>query len=216
MMLRQGVKILCKNKMSNIIQILLILFGVAATYLLASVSSAILVCRLFKLPDPRQSGSHNPGATNVLRIGGKLPGVLTLIGDVLKGFLPTLIIHFLFNDSFISSVIVLSAFLGHCYPIYYQFQGGKGVATTFGALFALSLPVAIGCGFIWVLCAATTRYVSLASILSLSAMPIIVLFYESPLSALPLALISLLLIYRHRANINRLWQGAEPKLGVKK
>jgi len=107
-----------------------------AGYLMGSISSAILVCRLFGYPDPRTEGSNNPGATNVLRIGGKPAAALTLLGDVLKGVIPVILARSLDMGPFVAALVGTSAFLGHLYPVFFHFQGGKGVATAFGLLFA--------------------------------------------------------------------------------
>ena len=111
---------------------------IASAYLIGSVASAIVVCRFMNLPDPRSGGSKNPGATNVLRVGGKLPAALTLAGDILKGLLPVLLAGALSGPTVVAAS-ALAAFLGHLYPIYFKFQGGKGVATAFGAAAGLSL-----------------------------------------------------------------------------
>jgi glycerol-3-phosphate acyltransferase PlsY len=120
--------------------ITVIIFGVIS-YLIGSLSSAILVCKFLKLPDPRTQGSMNPGTTNVLRIGGKTPALITLAGDMLKGFIPVLIAHLIGMNGFSLGIVAAAAFLGHLYPVFFKFQGGKGVATALGAFIALS-PIA--------------------------------------------------------------------------
>ena len=123
----------------------------SGAYLGGSISSAILVCRLFGLPDPRTEGSHNPGATNVMRLGGKPAAALTLAGDVLKGVIPVLIAHQLDLGLMIAALAGFFAFLGHLLPVFFQFRGGKGVATAFGLLFALYWPLGVATGACWLL-----------------------------------------------------------------
>ena len=187
---------------------------VLIAYLVGSIASAILVCRGMGLPDPRGEGSGNPGATNVLRIAGKGPAAVTLAGDVLKGILPVLLAGSLARSPIVESLSALAAFLGHLYPLYFRFQGGKGVATALGAIAALAWPVAgIMCA-IWLAVAAATRYSSLASMTAAVGAPIAALWL-APHPADPgiLAIIAILLLWRHRGNIRRLVHGAESRIG---
>ena len=131
---------------------------ILAAYLLGSISSAIIVCKLMGLPDPRELGSGNPGATNVLRIGGKKPAAITLAGDMLKGLLPLLAGHLLDVSLLVLALTGLSAFLGHLYPVFFRFQGGKGVATAFGVAAALAWQVALAMGAVWLAVAAASRW----------------------------------------------------------
>src|SRR5258708_38140208 len=117
---------------------LIIVIAVAISYLIGSISSAIIVCKIMRLPDPRTQGSHNPGATNVLRIGGKKAAVITLFGDLLKGVIPVLAAKCLNFDALTLSLIAFAAFIGHIFPIFFRFEGGKGVATALGCLLALN------------------------------------------------------------------------------
>ncbi|HKY69998.1 MAG TPA: glycerol-3-phosphate 1-O-acyltransferase PlsY, partial [Gammaproteobacteria bacterium] len=145
---------------------ILILGFMLLAYLVGSISSAVLVSRLFGLPDPRQAGSHNPGTTNVLRLGGKWPAALTLLGDVLKGFVPVFIAKIFLINPWGIGLIGLSAFLGHLYPLYFNFVGGKGVATFWGVLMAWYPLLALAFGFTWLLVAFLLRISSLASLVA--------------------------------------------------
>jgi glycerol-3-phosphate acyltransferase PlsY len=184
-------------------------------YLCGSVASAVVVCRMMKLPDPRKGGSGNPGATNVLRLGGKKAAGLTLAGDVLKGVVPVLLAHLLTDSPAIIAGTAVAAVVGHMYPVFFGFKGGKGVATAFGAVAALVYPVALFMGAVWVLAAMATRYASLASMAAAVAAPLFALvFIREPAYIVGLAVIAALLVYRHRGNIERLRQGAEPEIDL--
>jgi glycerol-3-phosphate acyltransferase PlsY len=195
-----------------IVQLILLALG---SYLLASISSAIVVCKLYKLPDPRSQGSGNPGTTNVLRLGGKVPAAITLLGDVLKGFLPVIIAQLLFKDILISSGIYFIAFLGHVFPIYYSFKGGKGIATAIGGLFALSWMLGLGFVLIWILVAVLFRYSSLAALVAISCSPILGGFILSAQVMGALGIVAAIAVYRHKDNIQRLLAGKESKIGSK-
>jgi glycerol-3-phosphate acyltransferase PlsY len=184
-------------------------------YLCGSVASAVVVCRMMKLPDPRKGGSGNPGATNVLRLGGKKAAGLTLAGDVLKGVVPVLLAHLLTDSPAIIAGTAVAAVVGHMYPVFFGFKGGKGVATAFGAVAALVYPVALFMGAVWVLAAMATRYASLASMAAAVAAPLFALvFIREPAYIVGLAVIAALLVYRHRGNIERLRQGSEPEIDL--
>lgn len=183
-----------------------------AAYVGGSISSAILVCRVFRLPDPRTEGSHNPGATNVMRLGGKPAAALTLAGDVLKGVIPVLVAIQLGLGPLIAALAGFVAFLGHLLPVFFQFRGGKGVATAFGVLFALHWPAGLVTGALWLGCFAMTRISSLASMLAFIAMPIAIWFWL-PAALAPMLLLSLTLLARHHSNIRKLLSGQE--LGFK-
>ena len=152
---------------SMIIDILL----VAGGYLFGSISTAILTCKLMGLPDPRTEGSGNPGATNVLRLGGKQAAFLTLCGDMLKGLVPVLVGHALHATPFILAATALAAFLGHLYPVFFSFQGGKGVATALGVLFGLYWPVGLSVAGIWLLMAFLFRISSLSALTAMLLAP---------------------------------------------
>jgi glycerol-3-phosphate acyltransferase PlsY len=184
-------------------------------YLCGSLASAVVVCRMMKLPDPREGGSGNPGATNVLRLGGKKAAGLTLAGDVLKGVVPVLLAHVLTDSPAILAGTAVAAVVGHMYPVFFGFKGGKGVATAFGAVAALVYPVALFMGAVWVLAALATRYASLASMAAAVAAPLFALvFIREPAYIIGLSVIAALLVYRHRGNIERLRQGSEPEINL--
>ncbi|NMR24490.1 glycerol-3-phosphate 1-O-acyltransferase PlsY [Pseudoalteromonas sp. NEC-BIFX-2020_015] len=184
-------------------------------YLLGSISSAILVSRLFKLPDPRTHGSNNPGATNVYRLGGALPACLVLVFDILKGTIPVWGAYFLQLDPLTLGLIGVAACLGHMYPVFFHFKGGKAVATAFGTL----LPIGLSLGGLlistWVVIVAITRYSSLGALVAVSLAPLYT-WWIKPLYTLPVTFLTILIIFRHRANIKRLFSGEEPKIGDKK
>jgi glycerol-3-phosphate acyltransferase PlsY len=173
-----------------------------------SVSSAILICRLLGLPDPRDQGSNNPGATNVLRVGGKVAGALTLLGDMGKGVLPVYLSLTLHPSPTVAALCGIFAFIGHCYPVYFDFRGGKGVATAFGVLAMLHWPSALFTGLIWVTIFALTRVSSLASLVSWTLAPFALYFFAGTFMD-PLLILIVILIYRHYPNLFLLAKGEE-------
>lgn len=182
-----------------------------AAYLCGSISSAVLVSKLFRLPDPRLHGSGNPGATNVLRLGGKLPAVLVLVFDILKGTIPVWGSYFLQIEPLYLGLIAICACLGHIFPLFFGFKGGKAVATAFGAMMPIGLDLAgllIGS---WLVIVALSGYSSLAAILTVSLAPLFTWFIK-PLYTVPVLMLSVLIILRHRENIVRLYQGKESKV----
>ena len=186
-------------------------------YLLGSVSSAVLVSKLMGLPDPRQSGSGNPGATNVLRLGNKPAAALTLLGDVLKGVLPVLIAKYLDADTTGIALAGLGAFLGHLFPVFFGFVGGKGVATSLGIFLALNPLIAGSQVALWALMALVFRYSSLAALVTALATPILLSWQmDDPVLTGFGIILAALLVFRHRANIVRLVQGNESKIQLKK
>ncbi|MBH0022221.1 glycerol-3-phosphate 1-O-acyltransferase PlsY [Pseudoalteromonas sp. SWXJ133] len=184
-------------------------------YLLGSISSAILVSRLFKLPDPRNSGSNNPGATNVYRLGGAFPACLVLVFDILKGTIPVWGAYFLEVEPLELGLVAVAACLGHMYPLFFSFKGGKAVATAFGSLLPIGLSLAGLLVCTWLVVVAITRYSSLAALVAVSLAPLYTWLIK-PLYTLPVAFITLLIIFRHRTNVIRLFSGDEPKVGAKK
>jgi len=192
----------------------LMLIGFA--YLAGSVSSAIIVCRLLGLPDPRGQGSGNPGATNVLRIGGKKAAAITLIGDMLKGLVPVLIAKALGATLAVQAMVAVAAFLGHLYPVFFGFRGGKGVATALGVLLGLHWPVGLLTIATWLVIAKLFRISSLAALLSLLVTPLYI-WWLIPDRSLIIAVVFMvaLLFWRHRSNIRNLFQGTEGHLGDK-
>ncbi len=186
-------------------------------YLLGSVSSAVLVSKLMGLPDPRQSGSGNPGATNVLRLGNKPAAALTLLGDVLKGVLPVLIAKYLDADTTGIALAGLGAFLGHLFPVFFGFAGGKGVATSFGIFLALNPLIAGSQVALWALMALVFRYSSLAALVTALVTPVLLAWQmNDPVLTGFGIILAALLVFRHRANIVRLVQGNESKIQLKK
>ncbi len=190
----------------------LLAFFIFSSYLLGSVCSAILVCRLFHLPDPRVTGSNNPGATNVLRIAGKGFALLVLVSDALKGTLPVLTAKIVGFDDTSMGWIALAAIVGHVYPVFFNFKGGKGVATALGALVGFNVLLSGGVIMTWLIVATITRYSSLASLLALGLMPGYALLYTQLPAELPLCLITLLIWVQHRHNWARLRNGTENRL----
>lgn len=189
------------------------LFG----YLLGSVSTAIITCKLMGLPDPRSQGSRNPGATNVLRLGGKKAAAITLFGDMLKGLLPVLIALSLGMSDAVIAACGLAAFLGHLYPLYYGFQGGKGVATLLGVLLGMHWLLGLGTIGVWLGMAFSFRYSSLSALVAATASPLLAWFItHSPVISASIALMAVLLIWRHRSNIRNLLAGKEDKIGSRK
>jgi acyl phosphate:glycerol-3-phosphate acyltransferase len=188
---------------------LLILFA----YLLGSVSSAIIVCRLMGLPDPRTRGSNNPGATNVLRIGGKKAAAITLVGDSLKGVIPMVAGHLLDVGPAVLAGIGLAAFIGHLYPVFFGFRGGKGVATALGVQIGLFWPIGLSVAAIWLFVAKVIKISSLSGLVSMALAPLIVWAFwpEKVLIGMQL-IITGLLFWRHRSNIRNLITGTEGRL----
>ncbi|HFD78982.1 MAG TPA: glycerol-3-phosphate 1-O-acyltransferase [Gammaproteobacteria bacterium] len=186
---------------------------IAGGYLLGSISSAILTCRLMGLPDPRGEGSGNPGATNVLRIGGKKAAALTLLGDMLKGLLPVLLARALEVDATVLAATGVAAFLGHLYPLFFGFRGGKGVATMLGVLLGFHWQVGLLTIATWLIIARVFRISSLAALLSILLSPLY-LWWRLPQPALLAAVVfmALLLFWRHRSNIRNLIEGREGRI----
>ena len=186
----------------------------ASAYLLGSVSSAVLVCRLFNIGDPRNLGSCNPGATNVLRLAGRFPASLVLIFDVLKGTVPVWTSYYLGFEHFYLALVAVSACLGHMFPLFFGFSGGKAVATAFGSILPLGLDLAALLITTWVLVLVLTRYSSLAAIMTVGLAPIFT-WLINPVYSLPVAVLALLIVLRHKDNIARLLSHKEPKVSYK-
>lgn len=187
----------------------LILLPLAAgAYLLGSISSAILICRVLGHPDPRTDGSGNPGATNVLRVGGKPSAALTLASDVLKGVIPVLVARALVLSPTGVALAGFFAVLGHILPVFFQFRGGKGVATAFGMLFTLHWPAGLVAGAVWAALFGLLRVSSVASLAAFIAAPI-ALWVWLPGAFVPMVVLTLVLLIRHHENIRRLLNGEE-------
>ncbi|MCW8090505.1 glycerol-3-phosphate 1-O-acyltransferase PlsY [Alteromonas sp. ASW11-130] len=191
-----------------------IILMVCVAYMCGSLSSAIIICRLFGLPDPRTTGSKNPGATNVYRLGGRFPAVLVLVGDILKGTLPVYSSYFMDIEPLWLGFIAIAACLGHIFPLYFGFKGGKAVATAFGAMLPIGLDLAGLLILTWGAIIFFWGYSSLGAIIAVGLAPLFTWFIK-PLYTIPVAMLSLLIIIRHRANIIRLLKGEESKVWKK-
>lgn len=184
-------------------------------YLLGSINSAIIVCYIFRLPSPRSVGSGNPGTTNVLRIGGKVPAVITLIFDILKGLAPVVIAKVLTNNEFITACTALYTVLGHIFPIFFGFKGGKGVATLIGTLFGFSCILGLIFVITWLCVAVVTRYSSLSALVATVIASFSLVFTSNLQIAVPFILITIVILVKHGGNIQRLISGQESKIGDK-
>jgi len=180
-------------------------------YLCGSISSAILVCRVARLPDPRTQGSGNPGATNVLRIGGRAAAATVLIFDVLKGMLPVWLAYRLNIPPMYLGLTAIAACVGHIYPVFFRFQGGKGVATAFGAIAPIGFDLTGLMAGTWLLTVLLSGYSSLGAIISALIAPFYVWWFK-PQFTFPVAMLSCLILLRHHDNIQRLWRGQEGKI----
>jgi len=186
---------------------------VALAYLLGSVSSAIVVCRLMGLPDPRTEGSNNPGATNVLRIGGKKAAALTLAGDTLKGVIPMVACHLLGVPALVFALAGLAVFLGHLYPVFFGFRGGKGVATALGVQVGLAWQIGAAVGLVWLLMAKLVKISSLSALVAMGLAPVAVwFFWPAPELIVMQIVMSAILFWRHRSNIRNLLSGTESRI----
>ncbi|MDR5616385.1 glycerol-3-phosphate 1-O-acyltransferase PlsY [Arsenophonus sp.] len=183
-------------------------------YLCGSISSAVLICRLIVLPDPRRHGSENPGATNVLRIGGKAAALAVLICDILKGMIPVWLAYYLNIPPFYLGIIAIAACLGHIYPIFFGFKGGKGVATAFGSIVAIGWGLSGVVAGTWLLTVLLSRYSSLGAIVTALLAPFYVWWFK-PEFTFPVAMLSCLILFRHHDNIQRLWRGQESRIWPK-
>lgn len=209
----------------NSMQSLFPVIAVLLAYLIGSLSFAVIVSRAMGLSDPRTFGSKNPGATNVLRSGNKTAAVATLVLDAVKGWLPVLLVKW-FGGSYglgegTMAMVGLAAFIGHLYPVFFKFVGGKGVATAFGVLLGVNWVLGLAVGLTWILMAYFFRYSSLAALTAAILAPVYYVFGDGTLWYLNkgvlwwLSIMSLLLIYRHAENIGRLVKGTESRLGKK-
>jgi acyl phosphate:glycerol-3-phosphate acyltransferase len=202
------------------------LLATLAAYCIGSLSFAVIVSKLMGLDDPRTFGSKNPGATNVLRTGNKQAAIITLVLDALKGFIPVALVQWLGKDFGLAdgtvALVGLAAFLGHLYPVFFKFKGGKGVATAAGVLFGVHWLLGLACVASFGIILFFSRYVSLASVAAAAFAPFYYLFgdrmawYQSKSILLAIFIIAVLVTIRHRANLERLVQGNEAKLGQKK
>ena len=190
-------------------QLLIVLFA----YLVGSLSSGIIVSQIFKLPDPRTMGSKNPGATNVMRTGNKKAAIFTLLGDLLKGTLVLMLAKNLGFENFIIACVALAVLIGHIYPVFYKFQGGKGVATAVGILIALNLKLALIVVCVWLAVFFISRYSSLSAIVASISAPLIGFFImkDQSIYCVAYALITIIILLKHHTNIKKLISGTELK-----
>ena len=202
------------------------IIAVVAAYLVGSLAFAVIVSKAMGLSDPRTFGSKNPGATNVLRSGNKAAAIVTLLLDALKGFVPVFLVN-RFGSAYgleegTMALVGVAAFLGHLYPVFFRFKGGKGVATFIGVVFGINLLLGVATGLTWLIIAFFFRYSSLASLVSAVFAPAYYLlgnrvaWYAETSVAAALCVMALFLAWRHRENIERLLQGKESRLGAKK
>lgn len=205
------------NELGFIPVTLIPIIWIIAAYLLGSVAFGIVVSKLFGLPDPRTVGSGNPGATNVLRSGKKSAAVLTLLGDALKGWLPVWLALRCDMLMWVVAAVGLAVFIGHLYPIFYKFKGGKGVATALGVMLALSPMLGLAAIVTWVVVFAISRYSSLAAIVAAALAPVYawVLLSAYKDYFFTVLVMAMLLIWRHRSNIQKLLNGTEAGFGKK-
>ena len=188
------------------------LIAIIIAYLLGSISCAIVISKIYKTPDPRVEGSGNAGATNVLRIAGKQQASMVLIGDMLKGLIAVLVGHLLHVTGFKLGLVGFAVVVGHVFPLYFGFKGGKGVATAIGAVFGLSLISGILMAAAWGAIAFTTRYASLASIITVILAPVFLLIFAKAAFFIPAVFIAALVIWKHKENIKRLQNKTESKI----
>ncbi len=190
---------------------------IIVAYLSGSLSTAIIVSKLSHLPDPRTQGSGNPGATNMLRVGGKKVAALTLLGDMFKSLLPVILASALTTNDIILALVGMAAFLGHLYPVFFGFRGGKGVATALGVLLGISWVVGLSTLVTWLFMAKVFRYSSLAALTAAVLAPLYLWLARPTLALLIMSVaMSLLLLWRHRSNIQRLISGQEDQIARKK
>lgn len=204
------------NELGFIPVTLIPIVWIVAAYLLGSLAFGILVCKLFGLPDPRTMGSGNIGATNVARSGKKLPAILTLLGDAFKGWLPVWLALQSGMLMWVVAAVGLAVFLGHLFPIYHRFKGGKGVATALGIMLAISLMLGVAALVTWAIVFAISRYSSLAAIITAVLMPVYawaLLPYKD--YVFMIFLIAVMLVWRHKNNIQKLLAGTESGFGKK-
>ncbi len=192
----------------------IILFASLA-YLIGSFSTAIITCKIMGIEDPRNTGSHNPGATNVLRHGGKKAAIITLFGDMLKGLIPVLIVIQLQIEPAGVALVGLFALLGHIFPVYYGFKGGKGVATYYGVVLGMNWLVGLIALAIWLGMAAIVKISSFSALVSIFFTPFILWYFSQSVELTSaVAIMSILVFWRHKTNIKSLLQGSEEKIGV--
>ena len=191
-----------------------VILSMAGAYLLGSISTAVLVCRMMGLPDPRSQGSGNPGATNVLRTGNRVAALATLLGDMLKGLVPVLVAELLGANEWLIGAVAVAVVLGHMFPVFFGFQGGKGVATLMGVLFGITPLLGLVWAGTWLVVAGLTRYSSLAALVATLLTPVYThLLLGSPGLTLAMGILVVAIFWRHRDNVRKLLDGTESRLG---
>ena len=189
---------------------LLVLLMIIIAYFSGSLSGALIISRIMHLPNPSEHGSHNPGATNMLRINGKLPAIMVLVFDMLKGAIPVYIAYRMGISPFFLGIVGIAACLGHIFPCFFDFHGGKGVATALGMMIPIGLDFT-GCFILtWLLTVLVTGYSSVASIVAFLFTPLFVWLFKPELT-LPVTMLSCVILIRHSSNVIRLFRGQEPK-----
>lgn len=189
---------------------LLVLLMIIIAYFTGSLSGALIISRIMHLPNPSEHGSHNPGATNMLRINGKLPAIMVLVFDMLKGAIPVYIAYRMGISPFFLGIVGIAACLGHIFPCFFDFHGGKGVATALGMMIPIGLDFT-GCFILtWLLTVLVTGYSSVASIVAFLFTPLFVWLFKPELT-LPVTMLSCVILIRHSSNVIRLFRGREPK-----
>jgi glycerol-3-phosphate acyltransferase PlsY len=190
---------------------------IIASYLIGSLSSAIIVCKLMGLPDPRGEGSGNPGATNVLRFGGKKAAAITLAGDMIKGLIPVLVAKYMGLDALVIALVGLVAFLGHLYPVFFQFKGGKGVATMLGVMFGFSWWIGLATAGTWLFMAKIVKISSLSALVATALAPVFVWYWFNDVAPIGVTVVmTVILFWRHRSNIQNMMKGTEDAIGTDK
>ena len=186
------------------------------SYIIGSVNSSIVFSKIYKLPDPRKYGSKNPGATNILRSGNKILALAIVIFDILKGFLPVVIAYYFLKEDVYVQIVGVIAVIGHIYPIFYKFKGGKGVATSFGSILAFDFILGLICLMTWLITAFLFRYSALSAIVSFTFLPIYTwLSYENYTITSIYLILAIVVIYKHKTNIKNLLNNEETKIGSK-
>lgn len=204
------------NLVENMDALFITVLAACIAYLLGSIPFAMLSSFLFGLADPRSYGSGNPGATNVLRSGHKLAAVLTLLGDAAKGALAILLARAFALPEWTIVAVALAVLLGHLFPLFLNFKGGKGVATAAGVIVALNPFLGLAALVLWLVTAVLFRYSSLSAVVATIGTPLLALWFGgATLQTLSVGLIAIILLVRHKHNLQRLWAGLEPKIGTK-
>ncbi len=192
------------------------IFLLIASYIIGSINSSIIFSKIYKLPDPRGYGSKNPGATNILRSGNKFLAITILTFDILKGFLPVFIAYYFIEDKLYVQIIGFFAVVGHIYPVFYNFKGGKGVATALGSILGFDPILGLICLLTWLITVFLFRYSALSAIVSFTFLPVYTwLSYENLAITSIYLFLAIVVIYKHKKNIENLLNNKETKIGNK-